>query len=185
MFMGMINDKLAAYPRSLEEDKVLLAGDSLTPFSNERHAVIQVAGEKEVLEHYKTHCQVALELLSFDVNDDAAYIARHRELRDSGCRSVSGRARPVSSVARASVRRFALGQNGSSFVCQQSLPHVASIGHPDNPPPLHPTTQLSPWILKYCSLDPMGTIGMCRRMERRRLQQAQEGTSDPARPHIV
>mmetsp|Transcript_11752 Transcript_11752/g.31707 ORF Transcript_11752/g.31707 Transcript_11752/m.31707 type:complete len:514 (-) Transcript_11752:898-2439(-) len=128
MFMGMINDKLAAYPRSLEEDKVLLAGDSLTPFSNERHAVIQVAGEKEVLEHYKTHCQVALELLSFDVNDDAAYIARHRELRDSGC---------------------------------------------------------SPWILKYCSLDPMGTIGMCRRMERRRLQQAQEGTSDPARPHIV
>ena len=58
MFMGMINDKLAAYPRSLEEDKVLLAGDSLTPFSNERHAVIQVAGEKEVLEHFKTHCQV-------------------------------------------------------------------------------------------------------------------------------
>ena len=77
---------------------MLLAGDSLTPFSNERHAVIQVAGEKEVLEHYKTHCQVALELLSFDVNDDVAYIARHRELRDSGCRSVSGRARPVSSA---------------------------------------------------------------------------------------
>jgi hypothetical protein len=59
LLSSMVTELLTKYPKSLAEDLELLAAgpDSggLAPFSNERHAVIQVAGEKEVLVHYRTH----------------------------------------------------------------------------------------------------------------------------------
>lgn len=70
----MIGDMLRLYPRTLEEDRALLAGDTLKPFSNEKHAIIQTAGEKEVLAHYRQHSLAGIQLLDVDVNDDDAYV---------------------------------------------------------------------------------------------------------------
>lgn len=59
-----MEEKLAAYPQPLSEDLVQLATPGLLPpFSNQRHAVIQVSGEKEVLLHYRELCEVALQLI--------------------------------------------------------------------------------------------------------------------------
>ena len=43
-----------------------------------------MAGEKEVLEHYKMHCTIALKFLSFDLNDDKAYHSEHQRQRGLG-----------------------------------------------------------------------------------------------------
>lgn len=47
--LDMVNSYLAQYPTSLEADIARLQGNELAPFSNERHALIQIKGEKEVL----------------------------------------------------------------------------------------------------------------------------------------
>ena len=44
---------LGAYPSSYEADCERLKSDQIAPFSNERHALIQVKGEKEVLLYLK------------------------------------------------------------------------------------------------------------------------------------
>lgn len=66
---------MAAYPQPLSEDLLQLATPGLLPpFSNQRHAVIQVAGEKEVLLHYRELCKVALQLIdSEDFLDDEVF----------------------------------------------------------------------------------------------------------------
>lgn len=46
---AICNDCLSKYPNSYESDCQRLKSDALAPFSNERHAVIQVKGEKEIL----------------------------------------------------------------------------------------------------------------------------------------
>jgi len=84
LLSGMIDDMLSAYPTTLEEDRARLAGRSLKPFSNERHAIIQVVGEKEVLHHYKKHCETALHLMDIDVFDDATYMDKMREMDKDG-----------------------------------------------------------------------------------------------------
>ena len=92
LFSTMITEKIAAYPRSLAEDIELLSGSKtgpsgarlLAPFSNERHAVIQVAGEKEVLEHYRNHCRQALAALAVPIHDDAQYIRTIRGMEAAG-----------------------------------------------------------------------------------------------------
>jgi len=68
---------LAAYPQPLGEDLNQLATPGLLPpFSNQRHAVIQVAGEKEVLLHYRELCKVALQLIDSDdfLNDEVCHV---------------------------------------------------------------------------------------------------------------
>jgi len=128
---GMIDAMLSAYPRTLDEDKQQLAGDTLKPFSNERHAIIQVAGEKEVLHHLREHCTLAARMMEVDVFDDAEYNTKLRELEQA---------------------------------------------------------RTSRYILSYLSTDPMGTLGVCRRIERRRIQeeaQQQAKGDDPTKPHIV
>lgn len=70
----LCDDCLGAYPNSYEDDCVRLTDDSsssLAPFSNERHAVIQVKGEKEVLLFYKDYAETAIRLL--ELKDDALF----------------------------------------------------------------------------------------------------------------
>lgn len=127
---ALLQKYLSEYPRSMEEDSAALAGDTLRPFSNERHATIQVMGEKEVLHHYLTLCETVIRLLDVDVYDDVDFATKFEEVKQN------------------------------------------AHGH----------------IVKHCTDDPSSIVGQCRRLERRRLQQAQErvdASSDPMKPHIV
>jgi histone-lysine N-methyltransferase SETD3 len=55
---------LAAYPRTLEEDDKMLAEDTtLEPFSNRRHALLLVRGEKQVLRYFADFASKCLEVL--------------------------------------------------------------------------------------------------------------------------
>lgn len=52
------------YPTSLEEDRMLLQNFEQYPlYSNERHAKIQVRGEKEVLEHFQAWSRIGISVL--------------------------------------------------------------------------------------------------------------------------
>mmetsp|Transcript_25065 Transcript_25065/g.32645 ORF Transcript_25065/g.32645 Transcript_25065/m.32645 type:complete len:505 (-) Transcript_25065:171-1685(-) len=113
-----IQEKLNLYPRTLQEDKARLASNSLPPFSNFRHAVIQVVGEKEVLHHYLEHCRVALLMLQLDINDDVAYSEKLHELEAQGTshwilRYVSLDARAVVGACRRLERRRLQANNVS------------------------------------------------------------------------
>ncbi|CAM9379344.1 unnamed protein product [Scytosiphon promiscuus] len=68
---------LDAYPTTLEEDKAALKNGGLEPFSNRRHALIQVCGEKVVLRHYVELAETALACLT--AVDSAELISRCRE----------------------------------------------------------------------------------------------------------
>jgi histone-lysine N-methyltransferase SETD3 len=74
--------QLDAYPTTYDEDiqrltttitDDMLADSSvdpvITPFSNERHAVIQVKGEKEVLGHFLAMSELALDLLTSECSE--------------------------------------------------------------------------------------------------------------------
>lgn len=51
-FNEMCLDYLSRYKNTLQEDIELLSSGQLRPFSNERHAIIQLKGEKEILHFY-------------------------------------------------------------------------------------------------------------------------------------
>ena len=62
--LQIISVALAKYPTSLAVDKAdLLDERRYPPFSNQRHAKIQVRGEKEVLYHFAQWARTALEVL--------------------------------------------------------------------------------------------------------------------------
>merc|ERR1712183_257759 len=62
--LQIISTALAQYPTSLSVDKADLLNERLyPPFSNQRHAKIQVRGEKEVLHHFALWARTALEVL--------------------------------------------------------------------------------------------------------------------------
>jgi hypothetical protein len=61
---------LAQYPTSLQADIRRLEHDNVPLFSNERNALIQIKGEKEVLVFYKDFAETVADLLvSNDVNE--------------------------------------------------------------------------------------------------------------------
>ncbi|CAM9656452.1 unnamed protein product [Discosporangium mesarthrocarpum] len=62
--MTIVQRNLNAYPTSLKEDREKLEGNTLKPFSNARHAAIQVSGEKVVLLHYLQLAETALACLA-------------------------------------------------------------------------------------------------------------------------
>ena len=67
---GICESYLAKYPATYEEDLKHLANNILPPFSNEKHALIQVKGEKEVILFYLDLANTALELLqTSDINE--------------------------------------------------------------------------------------------------------------------
>lgn len=55
--------RLQLYPSNIEEDLKLLASNSLPPFSNHRHAVIMVKGEKVIFNFYIELYEKVKELL--------------------------------------------------------------------------------------------------------------------------
>lgn len=61
--LSIIQHLLAQYPTTLEQDEERLRGQEFAPFSNERHAVIQVRGEKEVLHFFRDFALTAVQLL--------------------------------------------------------------------------------------------------------------------------
>ena len=61
---------MKAYPTSIKEDELALKGPSLVPYSNERHARIQVLGEKRVLQHYSDFAKCARECLNGEVRSE-------------------------------------------------------------------------------------------------------------------
>jgi hypothetical protein len=62
--LATVRQLLAAYPTSYEEDGDRLQSDEFAPFSNERHALIQIRGEKEVLHFFEDFAVTTIELLS-------------------------------------------------------------------------------------------------------------------------
>ena len=60
---ALVASYLAAYPTTFQQDNARLDGDEFAPFSNERHAVIQVRGEKEVLLFFADFADTCIKLL--------------------------------------------------------------------------------------------------------------------------
>ena len=77
----MVENQLAKYTNAIEDDIKMLKSDSIKPFSNHRHAIIQVKGEKEVLLEYKSLCTIGIELLHLD---DAEFQKRVNDLFSEG-----------------------------------------------------------------------------------------------------
>jgi histone-lysine N-methyltransferase SETD3 len=62
--LQLISQALARYPTSLSQDKTDLLDDRMyPPYSNKRHAKIQVRGEKEVLHHFARWARTAMEVM--------------------------------------------------------------------------------------------------------------------------
>jgi hypothetical protein len=59
----LASDYLGQYPTTFEQDVECLQHGSLAPFSNERHALIQVKGEKEVLLFLQDFAMTSIALL--------------------------------------------------------------------------------------------------------------------------
>ena len=83
LLLTTVKSMQEAYPRSLEEDVQMLASGELKPFSNERHACIQVKGEKEVLRFFEDLSTTAVRALRGELDamlptiyeDKSTYIA--------------------------------------------------------------------------------------------------------------
>ena len=58
------DEYLRNYPSSFEEDVNRLSSPSVEPFSNERHAIIQVKGEKQVLLFYRDFAETGISFLN-------------------------------------------------------------------------------------------------------------------------
>eukprot|EP00529_Nitzschia_sp_RCC80_P010994 CAMPEP_0113458566 /NCGR_PEP_ID=MMETSP0014_2-20120614/9989_1 /TAXON_ID=2857 /ORGANISM="Nitzschia sp." /LENGTH=620 /DNA_ID=CAMNT_0000350095 /DNA_START=253 /DNA_END=2113 /DNA_ORIENTATION=+ /assembly_acc=CAM_ASM_000159 len=68
--LQIISEALGKYPTTLSQDKAdLLDERMLPPFSNERHAKIQVRGEKEVLHHFARWARTALDVMEVIENE--------------------------------------------------------------------------------------------------------------------
>jgi len=67
--LNVVRENLDAYPTTLEEDNEALANGSLPPFSNKRHARIQVRGEKEVLLHYLDFATTGLSVIDLSLEE--------------------------------------------------------------------------------------------------------------------
>jgi hypothetical protein len=62
--LQVLSTALAHYPSSLTQDKTdLLDERALPPFSNKRHAKIQIRGEKEVLHHFARWARTAMDVM--------------------------------------------------------------------------------------------------------------------------
>ena len=78
---NLIEQYLSEYPTTYEEDCAALASNTVEPFSNERHVIIQVKGEKEVLLFYKDFAETALKLL--EMKDQVTYSEALEEVRET------------------------------------------------------------------------------------------------------
>jgi len=63
LLANICDEYLSEYPTSYESDCERLTSSGIPAYSNERHALIQVRGEKEVLLFFKDFSETALQLL--------------------------------------------------------------------------------------------------------------------------
>ena len=99
----LVQDYLDRYPTSLEEDIRRLAvkgPGSLIQFSNERHAAIQVKGEKDVLLFLKDFAETTLKILYLLHNDAVQFesaleevVQKKHAVISSHCRTILRRLR--------------------------------------------------------------------------------------------
>lgn len=61
--VSICDQHLNRYPTSFDSDCYRLKSSSIAPFSNERHALIQIKGEKEILLFFKDFAITAIKLL--------------------------------------------------------------------------------------------------------------------------
>ena len=69
LLISIVDDYLSRYPTSYKEDFRRLESNELAPFSNERHAVIQIKGEKEVLLFYKDFAETSSKIIGLECSD--------------------------------------------------------------------------------------------------------------------
>ena len=87
---------LSLYPTTYEQDCDRLLYGDVAPFSNERHALIQIKGEKEVLLFFRDWAEVAMQLLrENDLGQFEALLENVRTTKDQlvfqYCRGTIGR----------------------------------------------------------------------------------------------
>lgn len=82
-FQSIVREALSRYPTTLAQDRLRLSElDILPAFSNARHAVIQVHGEKEVLHYYDDLATAALGVI--DLQNDEEFDAAIKCLEGGG-----------------------------------------------------------------------------------------------------
>jgi histone-lysine N-methyltransferase SETD3 len=80
---SIVRDALSRYPTTLAQDRIrLLDMCALPPFSNARHAAIQVNGEKEVLQYYDDLTTAALGVI--DLPNEEEFDAAIKSLEGAG-----------------------------------------------------------------------------------------------------
>lgn len=98
LLLQICDDNLKAYPTTYEQDCKLLQTGNVPLYSNYRHALIQIRGEKEVLYFLKDFANTSLSLLSitdlvsgaFNTSIDNIRITKHPVIY-SHCRSTISR----------------------------------------------------------------------------------------------
>lgn len=101
ILLHTVQNLLSRYPATLQQDMEALQNEAAYPkFSNQRHARIQVRGEKQVLHHFATWATTALQILDVieaelkeeeeDTSTDASAIeVRYRGAATNGCNSTT------------------------------------------------------------------------------------------------
>ena len=76
LLLIVVSSALSEYPCSFEQDVVDLMDEMAYPkFSNQRHAKIQVRGEKEILHHFTFWAQTAIDLIEI-IEEEIMYETR-------------------------------------------------------------------------------------------------------------
>lgn len=120
----LVWNALSLYPSTLAQDNIRLADSKNFPaFSNARHAVIQVRGEKEVLHYYEELATTALRLLDLQSEDD--FDASIKSLEGMGTHHLIVRycSDVISAIRRKEQRqqRLAIPKGGASTLAYPSF----------------------------------------------------------------
>jgi len=73
--LQIVRCAMSEYTTSLKEDIRTLESNQFPMFSNERNAIVQVKGEKEVLQHYENFAVTAINIMDLNDNDFVAATA--------------------------------------------------------------------------------------------------------------
>lgn len=127
LLIKMVQESLQEYSSTLEEDFKSLSNSTDYPeFSNRRHALIQVKGEKEVLSFYLDLARTSLEVLQWI--DDHEYSMDSVVDEKDGVKSKSSSASDASSSS--SLLSASSNHNGiiaNSFVSSYGMSHTGNL----------------------------------------------------------
>lgn len=170
LLLQIVNRHLRAYPTTLQKDCADLQDLIAFPrFSNQRHAKIQVRGEKEVLHHYASWARTALDVLNVleeDLNQERG-ISDNVEVRLMS----GGRIMAVESSIITSVSSSGIVYNNNAIGATPNFDYVIrQLEEDDN---VHHT------IVRYCS----DVLGSLRREEMKAIQRQQRALLHQQRNH--